>query len=68
MLIVGGVATTGEKRVDERVDEILGVCRVVRAFPVMVSEKHESRRRDLPCFCADELPAMQSPKDLFFSL
>jgi len=62
--IVGGVATAGEKCVDERVDEILSVCRVVNAYPVLISEKHEPCSKDLPCFCADELSAMQSPKDL----
>jgi putative transcriptional regulator len=66
-VIVGGVAENGEKSLDDRTEEILSVCRVVNAHPVMITEKHESRNKDMFCVCAEELAMMQSPEDLIAS-
>jgi len=66
-VIVGGVAASGEKRLDDRTEEILSVCRVVNAHPVLITEKHESCNKDVVCVCADELAAMRSPEDLIAS-
>ena len=66
-VIVGGVAENGEKCLDDRAEEILSVCRVVNAHPVLITEKHESCNKDVVCVCADELATMRSPEDLIAS-
>lgn len=63
-IIVGAILTQDEKGTDERTEEIVSVSRVVRAHPVLITEKRYNCRRDIPCVCADELVAMRSPMDL----
>jgi putative transcriptional regulator len=67
-VIVGGVAANGEKHLDIRTEEILSVSRVVRAHPVLITEKREPCSQDMLCFCADELSVMRSPEDLIASV
>jgi putative transcriptional regulator len=67
-VIVGGVAAKGEKHLEIRTEEILSVSRVVRAHPVLITEKRERCSQDMLCFCADELSVMRSPEDLIGSV
>jgi predicted transcriptional regulator len=67
-VVVGGVAANGEKHLDVRTEEILSVCRVLNAHPVLITEKHESCSKDVLCVCADELSVMRSPEDLIASV
>ena len=66
-LIVGGVAANDEEYLDARAEEILSVCRVVHAHPVLITEKREFCSKDVPCVSADQLSVMRSPEDLFAS-
>ena len=66
-VIVGGVAEKGEKRLDDRTEEILSVCRVVNAHPVLITENHASCNKDVVCVCAADLAVMRSPEDLIAS-
>lgn len=66
-VIVGGVAANGEKRLDDRAEEILSVCRVVKAHPVLITENSSLCNTDVVCVCADELSALRSPEDLITS-
>jgi putative transcriptional regulator len=63
-VIVGAVVAEGEKFLDARAEELLSVSRVVKAHPVLISEKRVSCRDDVLCVCADELAVMRSPLDL----
>lgn len=63
-VIVGAVVAEGERCLDERVEEILSVSRVVNAHPVLITERREPCRGDVLCVCADELAVMRSPLDL----
>jgi putative transcriptional regulator len=63
-VIVGSVAVSGEKHLDNRVEELLSVCRVVQAYPVLITEKRQLCNKDICCFSMDELSVMRTPEDL----
>jgi putative transcriptional regulator len=67
-VIVGSVAVNGERNLDNRVEELLSICRVVHAYPVLVTEKQKYPGRDVPCVCMDELSVMRTPEDLIASV
>jgi putative transcriptional regulator len=63
-VIVGGVAVHGERNLDNRLGEILSVCHVIRARPVLITEKSRVFSDNLSCICMDELSGMRMPEDL----
>jgi putative transcriptional regulator len=63
-VIVGGVAVSDERNLDKRLEEILSVCRVIHAHPVLITEKSKFFSKDVPCVCLDDLSAMRTPEDL----
>jgi len=63
-VIVGGVAVHGERNLDNRLGEILSVCHVMRACPVLITEKSGVFSNDVSCICMDELSGMRMPEDL----
>jgi putative transcriptional regulator len=63
-VIVGSIAMKGERHLSKRMEEILSVCRVVHAHPVLITEKHKPFSKDIACVCMDELSAMRTPEDL----
>jgi len=67
-VIVGVVAGEGEVGLDARAEEVMSVCRVVNAHPVLFTEKRAHFRNDVLCVCADELAVMRSPMDLVASI
>jgi putative transcriptional regulator len=67
-VILGTIATKGEGRLEKRMDEILSVCRVVNAHPVLITEKRAPFNEGMSCVCMDELSAMRTPKDLIASV
>jgi putative transcriptional regulator len=67
-VIVGSVAVKGERNLDNRVDELLSICRVVRAYPVLITEKPEAFSKGLLCVCMDKLSEMRTPEDLIASV
>jgi len=62
--IVGSIATNAERRLDKRIEEILSVCQVINAHPVLITEKRALFNEDIACVCMDELSAMRTPKEL----
>jgi len=54
----------GERHLSKRMEEILSVCRVVHAHPVLITEKRKPFSKDISCVCMDELSAMRTPEDL----
>ena len=63
-VIVGSVAVSEERHLDNRMEELLSVCRVVHAVPVLITEKRQASKRDICCVCMDELSVMRTPEDL----
>jgi predicted transcriptional regulator len=63
-VIVGSIAINGERHLSKRMEEILSVCRVVHAHPVLITEKRKPFSKDISCVCMDELSAMRTPEDL----
>jgi predicted transcriptional regulator len=67
-VIVGAIVASGEDWQDERAEELLSVCRVINARPVLITERKEPPRNDVLCVCADELTTMRSPLELVASI
>jgi predicted transcriptional regulator len=67
-VIVGSVAVSGEKHLDNRMEELLSVCRVVQAHPVLITEKRQICNKDICCVCMDELSVMRTPEELIASV
>jgi len=67
-VIMGSVAVNGERNLDNRMEELLSICRVVRAYPVLITEKRKYPSKDLFCVCMDELSEMRTPEDLIASV
>jgi putative transcriptional regulator len=66
-VIVGSVAVNGERNLDNRVEEIISVCHVIRARPVLIMEKPKISSKDVYCVCMDDLSLMRTPEDLVAS-
>lgn len=66
--IVGSVAVNGERNLDNRMEELLSICQVVCAYPVLITEKRKYFGKDVSCVCMDELSAMRTPEDLIASV
>jgi putative transcriptional regulator len=63
-IIVGAVVVQGESNLDNRLGEILSVCHVIRAHPVLITEKSRVFSDGVSCICMDELSGMSIPEDL----
>lgn len=66
-VIIGAVEGANEVDLSSRVEEILSICRVVYAYPVLITMNHKSSNLDLSCFCLDELSVLRSPEELIAS-
>jgi putative transcriptional regulator len=67
MRIIGGVANPAEPHLDMRADEILSLCRIVEAHPVLITDGQELSGRKMPCIQSDELSNL-NPQDLIKSI
>lgn len=66
-LIIGAVASTDEPNLDCRVNEILSICRLIYAYPVLITENRNSTNLDLSCFTVEDLRVLHSPEELIAS-
>ncbi|MEM2118400.1 MAG: helix-turn-helix domain-containing protein [Candidatus Bathyarchaeia archaeon] len=62
--IIGGVANDRERTLDRRVEEILSVSRVIKAHPVLITEKQKPPNKDIPCIYRDDLSKIRKPEDI----
>jgi putative transcriptional regulator len=62
--IIGGLTNDEEQRLNRRVDEILSVSRVVKAHPVLITEKEGPWKKDIPCISAEDFARIKGPEDL----
>jgi putative transcriptional regulator len=63
-VIVGGVAARDERNLDKRIEEIISVCTVIHAHPVLVTEKTMLSDKAVSCICIDELSVMHNSEYL----
>jgi predicted transcriptional regulator len=66
-VVVGSVAVNSERNLDNRIEEVLSVCHVIRARPVLIMEKPKVSSKNISCVCIDELSLMRTPEDLIAS-
>ena len=64
LVIAGIVAVGGEAHLDERIEEILSVCRVIHAYPVLITEKIRLASKDISCVRTDEVLSVRTLKEL----
>jgi len=62
--IIGGIAGEKEQKLERRVDEIISVSKVVRAYPILVTDGQKPVNKDIPCVNSDELSKIRKPEDL----
>jgi putative transcriptional regulator len=67
LVIAGIVAVGGEAHLDERIEEILSVCRVIHAYPVLITEKIRLASKDISCVRTDEVLSVRTLKELIAS-
>jgi putative transcriptional regulator len=67
-VIIGCVATNDERNLNYRMEETLSFCQVAHARPVLITENHQPRSKDMSCVCMDELAVMRTPEDLVASV
>lgn len=63
-LIIGSVASENEPDLENRVNELLSICRVVYAYPVLITENKKNTNMDLSSFTIEDLHVLQSPEQL----
>ena len=68
LVILGAIAADGGQLLDERVNEILSICKVIGAYPVLITEKALPSAKDILCLHWDELAEMRSPKEIVASI
>jgi putative transcriptional regulator len=66
-LILGGVASSDEPDLNNRIEEILSICRVVYAYPVLITENKKNTNLDLSCCTVEDLRVLRSPEELIAS-
>jgi putative transcriptional regulator len=68
MRIIGGLANSRERGLDRRVDEILSVSRVVKAYPILVTEGKEPANKGILCISSEKFSKIKDPEDLISRL
>jgi putative transcriptional regulator len=66
-VILGAIATADERFLDDRVNEILSICKVIGAYPVLVVGNKKPSAQDIFCVRMDELSEMHSPTEIVAS-
>ncbi|MGD6934517.1 MAG: helix-turn-helix domain-containing protein [Candidatus Bathyarchaeia archaeon] len=66
-LIIGGVASSEEPELNNRIEEILSICRTIYAYPVLITENKKNTNMDLSCFTVEDLRVLRSPEELIAS-
>ena len=66
--IVGSVAVNGETNLDTRLEEVISICPLIHARPVLIMEKPQIASKDISCICMEELSLIRTPEDLITSV
>jgi len=62
--IVGGVVSKKEPNLERRVDEIVSVCEVIDAHPVLITEKERTKNNHIKCIHRKELEKIDNVNQL----
>ena len=63
-VIVGSVAARDERCLDKRIEEIISLCNVIHAHPVLITEKPKFSEKAISCICLDELASLRTSEEL----
>lgn len=63
--IIGGVATKDEPELDQRIEEILSISRLIEAHPILINDGPKQTGRDILCLGSEEIARIKHPADLF---
>lgn len=61
--IIGGFADEKESGLRRRVEEILSVCRVVKARAILIADGPKPEEKGIPCFSPEEFSRIKDPED-----
>jgi len=62
--IIGGIANKKELALERRVEEIVSVCRIIKAHPILVTNGRKPINKDISCIDSDEFSKIEVPEDL----
>lgn len=63
-VIIGSVAARNDMSLDKRIEEIISLCTVIQAHPVLITEKSRFSSKAMSCICLDELSSLRASEDL----
>ncbi len=63
-VIVGSVAARDERSLNRRLEEIVSLCNVIDAHPVLITEKPMFSNEAVSCVCVNELSSVHTPEEL----
>jgi putative transcriptional regulator len=68
MRIIGGVSDDEERDLNRRVDEILSVSRIVKAYPILITEGQKPLNMDILSIRSEEFSRIRNTEDLISKL
>lgn len=66
--ILGGVIGKNEKNVDRRTEEIMSVCKIVNARPILIADSKRKKETDIPLISHEELEKIKHAGDFIAQL
>lgn len=64
IVIIGAAVTKKEQDLNERVDEILSLSKVVQAYPILITEGKKPLNKNIACICPKDMFKIKRPEDL----
>ncbi|MEM2971716.1 MAG: helix-turn-helix domain-containing protein [Candidatus Bathyarchaeia archaeon] len=62
--IIGGVTSEKEEKLERRVNEILSVSKVVRAYPIIITKGQKPFNKNISFISEEEISKIKRPEDL----
>jgi putative transcriptional regulator len=66
--IIGGISDEKERDLNRRIDEILSVSKIVKAYPILITEGQKPSNMDIWCIRSEEFSKITNPEDLISKL
>ena len=63
-VVVGSVATRSERSLDRRMEEIISLCTVIHAHPVLITDKPRGSSKAMSCIGIDELSSLHTSEEM----
>ncbi len=68
MKIIGAVVDKEERNLDQRIEEITSICKIIGAQAVFISQGEKTQDERMPLICHKVFAKMKHPKELFAHL